>query len=218
MTPTPDELHRYYSARAQEYEAVYAKPERQGDLYQIKTLVHSMFDGRRVLEVACGTGYWTQEIARRAKSVLAVDISQATLDIAAFKSFPMHRTEFKIADAFALPEELGQFDAAFAGFWWSHVPISRRRSFLLSLHDRLSPDAKVVFLDNIYVEGNSTPISHTDGDGNTYQRRKLQDGSEYLVMKNFPSERELSDAVVGLACNIRYLKFEYFWLASYDKK
>jgi len=48
-----------------------------------------------------------------------------------------------------------------------------------------------VFFDNRYVEGSSTPISRRDAQGNTYQARKLDNGSAHEVLKNFPTEREL---------------------------
>jgi len=69
----------YYSARADEYEQVYAKPERQDDLGRLKALIPSFFVGRRVLEVACGTGYWTRLIAQRAAGVIACDLSPQVL-------------------------------------------------------------------------------------------------------------------------------------------
>jgi len=43
-------------------------------------------------------------------------------------------------------------------------------------------------MDNRYVDGSSTPISERDADGNTYQRRRLADGSDNRVLKNFPTE------------------------------
>ena len=55
-------LEAYYSVRAPVYEAIYEKPERQADLTVLKQLVPSLLAGRDVLEVACGTGYWTQVI------------------------------------------------------------------------------------------------------------------------------------------------------------
>src|SRR5688572_19001903 len=57
------ELHTYYSKRAGEYERIYEKPERQSDLAKLKDVVRSFFASHVVLEVACGTGYWTQIIA-----------------------------------------------------------------------------------------------------------------------------------------------------------
>jgi hypothetical protein len=33
----------------------------------------------------------------------------------------------------------------------------------------------------------NTPISRRDADGNTYQRRTLDDGSVHEVLKNFPT-------------------------------
>ena len=51
----------YYRERALEYDRVYLKPERQGDLYRIREWLSTVFDGRRVIEVAAGTGYWTDK-------------------------------------------------------------------------------------------------------------------------------------------------------------
>ena len=133
---------------------------------------------RRLLEIACGTGYWTQHLARKATGIVALDASSETLELAAAKELPPQRVAFHVADAYDLPDELGSFDGAFAGFWWSHVPVRSQSRFLTALDRRLLPGARVVLLDNLYVAGNSTPISHRDDDGNAYQRRRLADGSE----------------------------------------
>ena len=58
-------MQSYYAARAGEYDAVYEKPERQADLRQIEQWLPSALYGERLLEVACGTGYWTQFLGIR---------------------------------------------------------------------------------------------------------------------------------------------------------
>ena len=214
--PTADSaLRQYYAARAREYERIYAKPERQSDLKRIKELLPPLFAGRRVLEIACGTGYWTQLIVRTAKHIVAVDANRETLDVAAEKAWPAQQVEFKVADAYLLPDELGVFDAVFAGFWWSHIPVRERARFFASLHQRLVPGAAVVFLDNLYVAGSSTPISQQDNDGNTYQHRKLDNGSEHVVLKNFPTEQALLADVSHCARAAHYRVLDYYWLFHY---
>jgi len=54
----------YYAERAREYERIYYKPERQHDLQRLRAFVERAFAGAHVFEVACGTGYWTEIIAR----------------------------------------------------------------------------------------------------------------------------------------------------------
>lgn len=218
MTHSDAGLKRYYAARAREYEHIYAKPERQADLRRIEGLLPSWLAGRHILEIACGTGYWTQFLARDARSIVAVDANPETLAIAAEKTLPDGRVHFRIADAYALPDELGFFDGAFAGFWWSHVPVRARGSFLAALDARLEPGAKVVFLDNLYVEGSSTPVSHRDDQGNTYQRRRLENGSEHVVLKNFPTEAELRADVAACGHNAEFTRLEYYWLFRYEKR
>ena len=51
------DLRAYYARRAREYEAIYQKPERQADLRALEAGLPGVFTGRRVLEIACGTGW-----------------------------------------------------------------------------------------------------------------------------------------------------------------
>ena len=53
----------YYARRAQEYEQIYQKPERQIKLALLKAYLIKLLAERDVLEVACGTGYWTAFLA-----------------------------------------------------------------------------------------------------------------------------------------------------------
>jgi demethylmenaquinone methyltransferase/2-methoxy-6-polyprenyl-1,4-benzoquinol methylase len=76
----------------------------------------------------------------------------------------------------------------------------------------------VVFIDNAYVEGSSTPIARTDEYGDTYQIRRLDDGSTHEVRKNFPRESELRAAVEGLASVVRVEFLEYYWILSYQSR
>src|SRR6185436_16748370 len=184
-----DNLAAFYARRAAEYERIYAKPERQADLALLRARIAALFSGRSVLEVACGTGYWTAVIAPQAKAITAIDAAEETLAIARSKQYPAGRVEFMQGDAYALPD--GRHDALFAGFWWSHVPLARLDAFLAGAARAVAPGAVVAFLENRYVEGSRTPLSRRDAEGNTYQTRKLDDGSTHEVLKNFPADREL---------------------------
>lgn len=208
-------LRDYYAARAPEYEQIYAKPERQSELRLIERWLPTVFAGRHVLEVAAGTGYWTRFIAPLAATLLATDAAAPTLEIARGR---VHggSVRFAIADAYELPAELGQFDAAFAGFWLSHVPKAEIGRFLRSLHARLKPSAKVLLLDNRYVEGSNLPITERDADGNTYQTRRLQNGSLHRVLKNFPTEQELLRMAEGWGHSAVYHQWTYFWALGYE--
>ena len=214
---TQADLARYYAERAREYERIYDKPERQRDLEWLKQALPSMLAGRRVLEIACGTGYWTQYLAREARAIVGIDINDETLALARSKALPAAQVTFRIADAYALPEHLGRFEGLFAGFWWSHIPVQERRRFFAAVDSCLAPGARVVLVDNVYVEGSSTPITRRDLAGNSYQTRRLDDGSEHEVLKNFPAEAELLSDIAGLGHSPQYIGLQYYWLFAYDK-
>jgi len=208
---TSPELVDYYRRRASEYEAIYAKPERQADLAVLRQAIPAKLRGARVLEIACGTGYWTQLVSEVAAEVVAIDLAEEPMQIARSKTYA-HPPRFEVCDAYSLPDSLGCFNAALAVFWWSHVPRQRIGEFLASLHGRLDNGARVVVMDNRFVEGSSTPISELDAQGNTYQMRRLGDGSPVRVLKNFPDEAELRS---HLPPSLNVETLEYYWLADY---
>lgn len=212
-TPT---IEHYYSRRAAEYERIYDKPERQHELEWLRHRVPELFRDRTVLEVACGTGYWTQFIAREARHVYACDINEAVLDIAREKPIARGRATFMRGDAITLEGVPGGCDAAFAGFWWSHVKKSELAKFVTNLASKLEPGALVAMLDNTYAEGSSTPISRRDAEGNTYQMRALANGEQYEVLKNFPTAAELAQAVGPVARAAHLETLTYYWLLIFE--
>jgi ubiquinone/menaquinone biosynthesis C-methylase UbiE len=219
MAAENDYLLAYYSARAAEYEKVYDKPERQHEVAVLRESIPRYFAGRNVLEVACGTGYWTRLIAREAATVTATDLSEAVLALARQRQPASHPVQFRVADALDLGTLAGTFDAAFVGFWWSHVLKRDLAPFLAGLHRRLSPGGRVLIADNRYVEGSNASITRIDDAGNSYQLRRLEDGSEYEVLKNFPSSDEIRariEAAGGIGVNVREL--QYYWVATYGTR
>jgi demethylmenaquinone methyltransferase/2-methoxy-6-polyprenyl-1,4-benzoquinol methylase len=210
-----DDLVAYYGERASEYEKVYAKPERQSDLRALHEIVGNFASGRSVLEIACGTGYWTRTIGERATSVTAFDLSPEVLALARARQ----RTgvvDFRLGDAFDLPSLRTPVDAAFAGFWWSHVLRRDLPRFLLGLHRRLPAGSLVMFIDNRHVPGSNWPITRTDDDGNSYQRRRLDNGTEHEVLKNFPGPEEVRSAIREAGgSDVHLTELTYYWCATY---
>lgn len=205
----------YYRRRAHEYERIYQKPERQQDLAILRGRIPQLFAEADVLEIACGTGYWTEIIAPAARSVVATDYSSEVLELARSKTYPKARVRFEVANAFDLCSVSGRFTAGFTGFWWSHVRRHELAAFLTGFHARLARGARVVHLDNRYVEGSSTPILRTNAAGDTYQLRSLEDGSTHEVLKNFPAEHELRSSIAGVGEEVEVTELRYFWCLSY---
>src|SRR5262245_53129264 len=93
----------YYAQRAQEYERIYEKPERQKQLAELKEFVRTALAERTVLEVACGTGYWTEIAGATAVGITALDINESVLQIARAKPIDPTKVTFRIGDAYDLP-------------------------------------------------------------------------------------------------------------------
>lgn len=209
------DFREYYARRAAEYDRIYAKPERRGDLGELSRWVAERVEGRRVLELACGTGWWTRVLAETAASVTATDVNDEVLEIAAGREYAQP-VRFRRADAFDPPAAAGEYDAIVAAFWISHLPLSGLGPFLDSVDDCLEPGGRVVLLDNRYVEGSSTPVSRTDAEGNTYQLRGLDSGATYEVMKNFFDARSISARAAGPRRDPVARELPHFWALAYD--
>lgn len=210
------ELKEYYKTRAGEYEEIYAKPERQKDIQALSLFLKNNFIKKDVLEIACGTGFWTQKYCADAASVLGIDYNQEVLQVARDKELQNCNVEFIVDDAFSLSKVTEKANACYAGFWLSHIKKSDVNAFLRMLHENLEPGSLVIFADNLYVEGNSTPISSQDSDGNTYQIRKLKNGSQHEILKNFITEQEFHSMLSEVSKTAHYREIEYFWYGWYE--
>ena len=176
MDPASQRLIDYYSARAPEYDGIYEPRtlEHGKELTALRDELTAFVRGKRILELACGTGYWTQFMETSAASVLAVDASPAMLDLAGKRC---RRAELRLGDAYAPPP--GPFDAVVAIFWLSHVPRARMPGFFATL-----PKAARFFADNTYVPGEGGEL--LPGVEDTWKRR-----GEHVVLKNYFSEGDL---------------------------
>jgi SAM-dependent methyltransferase len=208
------ELAEYYRERAAEYDAVYAKPERQQDLARLHGLLSPLVAGQRVLEIAAGTGYWTRVLSGSAASIAATDLNAETLELARAREYGGAAVTFRLADAYALDQVPGEFDTAFVGFFWSHVLRGDLPGFVAGLRARMGPGARLIVLDNSCVPGSSHPISRTTEAGDTYQRRTLNDGRSFEILKNFPDRAQFTTDVTGVADDLRWTQLRYYWLAA----
>lgn len=211
------DLVSYYKDRAKEYEKIYSKPERQEDLKSAITILQEIFDNKEVLEIACGTGYWTEKIAVKAKSIFATDINETVIDIAKQKDFPNTQVSFELADIYNFPDH-NKFESLFGGFIWSHILLQDLDKFLLKVNSLVTPGGTVVFMDNNFVEGSNHPITKKDEEGNSFQTRKLEDNTSHLVLKNFPSEIFLRHKIKDISSELKFFNLDYYWIICYTTK
>jgi len=183
-----NKTQQYYHQRAKEYEQVYEKPERQKDLDFLHILLQEEVANADVLEIACGTGYWTETIAKTSKSVHACDYNESVLAIAKTKTYGPAQVTFQPLDLWTLQKPAERYDIVLGG-------------------------GSLIFLDNNYIEGSSTPISRTDKLDNTYQIRTLANGEQYEIIKNFPEHLELASILIQMDLGLTWMNMEYYWRA-----
>lgn len=210
-------LKEYYQNRANEYELVYQKSERQVDLKKVHLYLEKAFENKNVFEIACGTGYWTETIAKACSHIVATDVNETALTIAKEKIYGQTKIDFEQLDLWELENRNENFDSVFGGFIWSHILKKDLPRFLNILEKQLDAKGALIFIDNKYVEGSNTPISRADEDGNTYQIRQLQNGEKYEVLKNFPSKEEVNILIKDLPFEMEWTELKYYWILNLKK-
>jgi demethylmenaquinone methyltransferase/2-methoxy-6-polyprenyl-1,4-benzoquinol methylase len=217
-----DEMNRYYDARApwHDHYMSYTSNEAHEELLApIISVFEDMVIGANVLEIACGTGNWTQVLAKRANSVVATDISPKALAIAESKLTGYDNVSLIESDAYELANIEGTFDVAFSADWWSHIPKQSYPLFLEALLGKLRPGSTVIFIDMSMIDYFRQEPCLIDADGNRVSLRKLPDGSEFRVIKNFPDEAELRQVLGNFGKEITYYDFPELvrWMVIFQK-
>ena len=188
-----EEQRAFYRARAPEYDEWWQRRGRYDRGHEtqewhrqvaiVDGALRSFAPRGDVLELAGGTGWWTQRLARTAATLTVVDASPEALEINRDR---VARTDvdYVVADVFGWRPER-RFDIVFFSFWLSHVPRSRFGTFWQLVRSCLAPDGRVFLIDN---RDDPTPAPHrTDPYVVRYEPdlhvRRLDDGSEYRVVK-----------------------------------
>lgn len=187
----------YYRRRASEYDAT-AYGDVEAARTRIARLVAEMHPTGHVLEIACGTGLWTEALAAHADSVTAIDAAPETVQIARERA---PSASFEVADVFSWKPS-ARYDAVFFSAWLSHVPASRFAQFWQLLRDLLTDGGRVLFIDEHVDEREKE--AYLPGRDEIVERR-LNDGRTFRVVKNFvdPASLIAQLARLGWDCTIR---------------
>jgi 2-polyprenyl-3-methyl-5-hydroxy-6-metoxy-1,4-benzoquinol methylase len=189
----------YYRRRAGEYD-VTAYGDVAAARARIARLVAEMRPTGRVLEIACGTGLWTEALAELADTVTAIDAAPEAVEIARDR-VRSASVSFEVADVFSWDPDT-RFDVIFFSAWLSHVPMSRFEQFWQSLRGLLVENGRVLFIDEHVDEREKE--AYVVGRDEVVERR-LRDGNTFHVIKNFvdPEGLELRLRRLGWDCAIR---------------
>ena len=207
----------YYDERASEYvdwflrTGLYDRPETNepflSGLRQLEEDVAAFGEGR-VLEIACGIGWWTSLLAQSGREVVALDYGPRML-AECRKRLALNDTHAALvrASAYALPFADNSVDSCFFGFFFSHVPHEDVAPFLSEVNRVVRPGGGVCIIDSSLP---SLDLVETE-----IQRRPLTDGSLYPALKVYYGTKGLSQVLGPFAEDLEIKKVEGLFITAH---
>lgn len=203
----------YYRLRAPEYEQIHYRniPERKKEIDDERKRLRGIVTGKTVLDLACGTGFWTEIISETANIVVACDFSMEMIEQAKRKHYTC-LTEFIQGDLYKTPFADQSFDILTLGFWFSHEPKQNYSSFFITLKRLIKNNGMIWMIDNNPpAEGSQMDSTGVDKFDNNYKIRKLNNGSEFKIIKNYFTREDLLQ-IFSLHFKINYILYnKYYW-------
>ena len=193
---------QFYDERAPDYANPNAKPDRKhfglipGDVK--REVVANLALTGDVLELACGTGLFTEEVAKTATTLHAVDASPAML-ARSRERVPSEHVTFELVDLFDWSPDK-RYDHVFFAFWLSHVPPDRFDDFWSLVRTCLKPGGRASFIDE-----DDRGAVHDDlriVDGVPVAKRTLADGRTFDIVKIFWDPQALTDKIRALGWSV----------------
>ncbi|MBT3240230.1 MAG: class I SAM-dependent methyltransferase [Chloroflexi bacterium] len=215
------EQMEYYSGRASEYDQWFLRQERydKGELVNarwlkevasVRTELAALGPVTEVLELACGTGLWTEELLKISSSLTAVDGSAEMITIN--KSKPgRDKVNFVQANLFEWQAQK-KYDLIFFSFWLSHVPPEKFNDFWQMVKESLTPNGQVFFIDSLYTQESTAFNQKLRGKKDTIVSRVLNDGTEFEIVKVFYDPDQLQKDLKNLGWNVNVLKSGKYFL------
>ncbi len=205
-----DEQVAYYRARAPEYD------QRLNDLHQYIAMGGSILNptedhdadqgiasalgqlnrhlpADHVLEIACGTGWWTQWLARSAQQVTALDAAPEMLALNR-ERVGLPNVRYEQADVFSWQPDR-QYDLVFFAFWLSHVPEPRFEAFWRVIREALAPGGHFFLIDELR---NAAAVASETSLGGEVVARTVKDGRAFRAVKVYHGPVELTQRLRAL--------------------
>lgn len=194
-----DSMRRYYDARAGEYEEAYlrgtgtasiADPDvfrREASL--LPAIVERCASGR-LIDLACGPGFWFPHYAPRCPAITLVDQSPRMLDecrrrIAA--SGALSRTDLVLADVFEYPIRPRAFDTVLVGFLISHLDEAEEEQLFARMREMLDAGGRFLILDSAWTPERARYNAKVER-----QQRKVNDGRSFDIYKRYIDRQDIA--------------------------
>lgn len=173
----------YYRRRAAEYDRTAYGSDLAAAAKRIDRVVAALAPKGHALEIACGTGMWTQRLADSVLSLVALDAVAETIAIAE-QRVVNGRVTFEIGNIFDWePAAKVRFDTIFMAFWLSHVPRPEWARFLARISRWLTRGGRVLIVDECTLRSPTERMSITMANGTRTELRPLEGGAIYRIVK-----------------------------------
>ena len=212
----------YYRARSPEYDQWWLRIGKydRGDRFrrcwddeasQVRAALAAFGARGQVLEIACGTGWWTPQLAAGAAGVTVIDASSELLDRCrsrvAAAGVDAAKLDFQLSDIWSwVPQR--RYNAVFFGFWLSHVPEVRFDRFWELVDGALLPGGRVFFVDSADPVGSS----RAGGAAAETELRELNDGRRFEIVKRYFEPGWLRHRLAGIGWDIQVQRTARFFI------
>ena len=174
----------YFQARAPEYDDS-MEPDQSDSVYaewqQLRNQVRSARLTGAVLDLAAGTGSWTELFIDYAETVTLVDASAGALEIARTR-FQGRDVEFVTTDLFKWnPDRL--YDTVFSSFWLCHIPPMLVSNFVSQIESACRSGGTNVLVDEHTFDDPGLAVAAARNDDAWVSHRTVQDGRDYRLVK-----------------------------------
>lgn len=214
----------YYRARAAEYDEWFERKGRydrgEADNAAWHHEAHILREALRAsgsvgdtLELACGTGIWTRELATLSERVTAVDAAPEMLAINQAKIGDL-RVTYEQADLFSWEPDR-TYDRVFFAFWLSHVPPEQFTAFFAKVRRALKPMGQLFIIDSL-DDPTSSASNHSAPDKAQHTHlRVLNDGQSFTIVKVFYDPAQLHEQLTAQGFEMTvHNTGRFFWFAD----
>jgi 2-polyprenyl-3-methyl-5-hydroxy-6-metoxy-1,4-benzoquinol methylase len=220
------EQQEYYNARAAEYdewwmrEGRYDRGNEENSVWfneqeEVRTSFAALGWGGEILELAGGTGIWTEWLAPRVRHITVLDgslemiaINSARLDAGGYHG----KADYRQVDLFSWQPER-QYDGLFMGYFLSHVPAHRMEQFLATIASALRPGGILGLIDGRRDARSTSLDQPPPGPETELMTRRLNDGRTFQIVKRFDDPDALAAAFArhGIEATVRTTAIHFLY-------